>query len=286
MGPSGRLVRATQNTYSMDPVTPYFREQGSGEAVVCLHSNASSSSQWRLLSELLADRFHVIAVDGYDAGKSPPWPSPEPLRLEDEVNLLAPVLERAGERFHLVGHSYGGAIAIKTALKFPARVASVVIYEPTLFWLLSGADPLRSPVQGIWRAASDGADAVDRGDNAAGARRFIDFWMGSGAFDAMPPARQAAVASSASNLRRWRDTLTCETTPVSALASLTMPVLCMYGEDSPESSLSVVRVLRETLPNLTPAPQPGLGHMGPITHPERVNPRIGEFLDRNRARAG
>lgn len=267
----------------MDRVTPFFRERGSGEAVVCLHSNASSSSQWRLLGDLLQDRLHVIAVDGYDAGKSPPWPSPEPLRLEDEVNLLAPVLERAGDRFHLVGHSYGGAVAIRAALMFPARVASVVVYEPTLFWLLSGADPLRSPVQGIWRAASDGADAVDGGDNAAGARRFIDFWMGDGAFDAMPPPRQAAVASSVRNLRRWRDTLMDETTPVSALASLTMPVLCMYGEDSPESSQSVVRVLREALPKVTAAPQPGLGHMGPITHPERVNAQIAQFLDRHRA---
>jgi pimeloyl-ACP methyl ester carboxylesterase len=266
----------------MSSAEPFFREQGSGPALVCLHSNASSSSQWRSLADLLQDRFRVIAVDGYDAGKSPPWPSSEPLRLEDEVRLLAPVLQRAGDRFHLVGHSYGGAVAVKAALMFPQRVASMVVYEPTMFWLLAGADPLRSPVQGIWRAASEGADAVDRGDNAAGARRFIDFWMGSGSFDAMPPARQAAVASSVSKVRRWRDTLTQETTPLSALAALAMPVLCMYGEDSPESSLSVVRVLRETLPNVTMAPQAAMGHMGPITHPERVNTQIAQFLDLHR----
>jgi pimeloyl-ACP methyl ester carboxylesterase len=266
----------------MKAAEPFFREQGSGPVVVCLHSNASSSSQWRSLADLLQDRFRVIAVDGYDAGKSPPWPSPGPLRLEDEVRLLAPVLQGVGDRFHLVGHSYGGAVAVKTALMFPERVASVVIYEPTLFWLLAGTDPLRSPVQGIWRAATEGADAVDRGDNAAGARRFIDFWMGSGAFDAVPPARQTAVASSVRNLRRWRDTLTRETTPLSAFGALATPVLCMYGEDSPESSLSVVRVLRETLPNVTMAPQPGMGHMGPITHPERVNSQVAQFLDLHR----
>jgi pimeloyl-ACP methyl ester carboxylesterase len=266
----------------MSLAQPFFREQGSGPMVVCLHSNASSSSQWRSLADLLQERFRVIAVDGYDAGKSPPWPSSAPLRLEDEVRLLAPVLQGAGDRFHLVGHSYGGAVAIKAALMFPERVASVVTYEPTLFWLLSGSDPLRSPVEGIWRAATEGAAAVDRGDNAAGARRFIDFWMGSGSFDAMPPARQAAVASSVSTVRRWRDTLTQETTPLSALAALAMPVLCMYGEDSPESSLSVVRVLRETLPNVTMAPQAAMGHMGPITHPERVNTQIAQFLDLHR----
>jgi pimeloyl-ACP methyl ester carboxylesterase len=263
----------------MDPVTPFFREQGSGPGVVCLHSNASSSSQWRSLSESLADRFHVIAVDGYDAGKSPAWPSTEPLSLQEEGRLLAPALERAGSRFHLVGHSYGAAVAIRTALMYPARVASVVVYEPTLFCLVAGGDPEHSPAQGIWAAASDAAAAVDSGDTAAGARRFIDFWMGAGAFDAMPPARQAAVASSVRHVRRWRDTLTNEVMPLSALRSLTMPVLCMHGEDSPEASLSVVRVLRGALPHITVAPQAGMGHMGPITHAERVNAQIADFLD-------
>jgi pimeloyl-ACP methyl ester carboxylesterase len=263
----------------MDLVTPFFREQGSGPGVVCLHSNASSSSQWRSLSDSLAGRFHVIAVDGYDAGKSPAWPPAEPLRLEDEARLLSPALERAGERFHLVGHSYGAAVAIRTALMYPARVASVVVYEPTLFCLVADADPLNSPAQGIWRAATDAAEAVDRGDAAAGGRRFIDFWMGDGAFDAMPAARQGATASSVRHVRRWRDTLTHEVMPLSALRSLAMPVLCMAGEDSPESSLSVVRVLRDTLPDITLAPQAGMGHMGPITHAERVNAQIAGFLD-------
>ena len=53
---------------------PFFREAGSGPGVVCVHSNASSSGQWRGLMDLLAARFHVLAADTYGAGKSPPWP--------------------------------------------------------------------------------------------------------------------------------------------------------------------------------------------------------------------
>jgi pimeloyl-ACP methyl ester carboxylesterase len=264
----------------MKRAMPFFREQGSGPGVVCLHANASSSSQWRSLSDALADRFRVIAVDGYDAGKSPPWPSEDPLRLEDEVRLLAPALERAGNRFHLVGHSYGAAVAIRAALTYGARVASVVVYEPTLFCLVAGADPLHSPAQGIWRAASEAAEAVDRGDEMAGARQFIDFWMGDGAFDAMPSGRQPAVASAVRQVRRWRDTLTHESMPLTALRSLTMPLLCLYGEESPESSVSVVRLLREALPHARFAPQAGMGHMGPITHAQQVNAQIAGFLDR------
>jgi pimeloyl-ACP methyl ester carboxylesterase len=263
----------------MDARAPFFREQGKGTGVVCLHSNASTSSQWRLLMDKLSDRFRVIAVDGYGAGKSPPWPSDRPVRLEDEVSLLGAALESAGERFHLVGHSYGGAVALKTALMFPQRVRSVVVYEPTLFHLVVQGDPLDSPAEGIWRAASDAADAVDLGHSTAGARRFIDFWMGCCAWDSMPPARQTVVAYAVRNVRGWRDALFQESVPRSALARLDVPVLCLAGERSPESSLSVARMLLETLPRVTVVPQPGLGHMGPITHPERVNPQIAEFLN-------
>ena len=39
-----------------------------------------------------------------------------------------------------------------------------------------------------------------------------------------------------------------------------------------------MNVLQQILPNATLAAQPGLGHMGPITHPEIVNPQIAAFL--------
>ena len=47
---------------------PFCREAGSGLVVVCLHSNASSSAQWRGLIELPAPRFHVVAFDLHGAG--------------------------------------------------------------------------------------------------------------------------------------------------------------------------------------------------------------------------
>lgn len=259
---------------------PFFFEQGQGPAVVCLHSNASTSSQWRALGNLLSDRFRVIAVDGYGAGKSPAWTAPRAVRLDDEVRLLDAVLARAGDRFHLVGHSYGAAVALKAALAHAGRVLSVAVYEPTLFHLVAqGGDPLRSAVAGIWRAASEAAEAVERGDTHAGARRFIEFWMGAGAWDRMPASRQEAVAGSARNVRAWRDALFNETLLGPALAGLQVPVLCMWGEDSPESASSVILKLRALLPAMSLAPFAGLGHMGPVTHPDRVNGRIASFLD-------
>src|SRR5262245_10400743 len=59
---------------AVPPLEQYFREAGSGTAVVCIHSSASTSGQWRPLMEYLADRFRVIAVDLYGSGKTAAWP--------------------------------------------------------------------------------------------------------------------------------------------------------------------------------------------------------------------
>jgi pimeloyl-ACP methyl ester carboxylesterase len=120
----------------MQPQAPYFREAGSGTPVVCIHSSASSSGQWRALMERLADRFRVIAVDLYGSGKTAAWPQDHPMHLDDELTLLSSVFRAAGDRFHLIGHSFGAAIALKAALADRDRLLSLVLYEPALFSVL------------------------------------------------------------------------------------------------------------------------------------------------------
>lgn len=83
----------------------HFREAGAGPPVICLHSSASSSGQWRALTDRLADRFRVVAVDLYGYGRSLAWPGERPMYLDDQVALLEPILRAAEEPFHLVvGH--------------------------------------------------------------------------------------------------------------------------------------------------------------------------------------
>ncbi|NQD96160.1 alpha/beta fold hydrolase, partial [Pseudomonas sp. CrR25] len=133
----------------MQPLSPFFREVGAGPGVVCLHSNASTSNQWRALLESLADRFHVLAADSLGAGQSPAWPAGGAVALRDEVALLEPVFARAGERFALVGHSYGAAVALVAAVAQPHRVRGLALYEPTLFALLDAEAPPPNAAEGI-----------------------------------------------------------------------------------------------------------------------------------------
>jgi pimeloyl-ACP methyl ester carboxylesterase len=262
-----------------DPL-PFFREAGEGPGVVCLHSNASSSGQWRGLMDLLAPKFRVIAADGYGAGKSPPWPTDREITLHDEVALLEPVFARAGDPFALVGHSYGGAVALIAALTHPKRVRAMALYEPTLFSLVDAESPPPNDADGIKGAVARAVAALEAGDEYAAAGHFIDFWMGEGCWARTPENRKAPIAASIRNIRSWSHALLREPTPASAFAALDMPVLYMTGKKSPASSRGVARILTRALPRVEVLEFDDLGHMAPITNPEPVNAVISRFLER------
>lgn len=263
---------------------PSYREAGSGPGVVCLHANASASGQWRSLMELLAPKFRVLAPDLYDAGASPRWPSDRVIELRDEVALVEPVLERAGARIALVGHSYGGAVALKAALAHPGRVRALALYEPTLFSLIDADRPAPNDADGIRRGVADTAAALEAGDPDAAAERFIDYWMWPGAWQATPRERKPAIAAAVANIRRWGHALFQEPTPLEAFRRLDVPVLYMVGRRSPASALGVARLLAPALPRAELVEYDELGHMGPVTHPDVVNAAVARFLERRHPR--
>ena len=234
--------------------------------------------------DALAPRFHVLAPDSYGAGKSPAWPSDRAIRLKDEVALLEPVFARAGDRFALVGHSYGGAVALVAALASPQRVRALALYEPTLFAVVEQESPAPNEVDGIRAAVAAAVAALGSGDQAGAARCFIDFWMGAGAFDRMPERNKAPVAAAVANVQGWKDALFGEATPLAAFAALDVPVLYLVGRGSPLSSRAVARRLTQTLSRVELVELEGMGHMGPITHPEAVNDLIRRFLEDQRGR--
>src|SRR5262245_38964385 len=257
---------------------PFVRQAGGGPGVICLHANASTSAQWRSLMELLAVSHHVLAPDSYGAGKSPDWHSDREITLRDEVNFLEPVFALAGVPFTIVGHSYGAAVALITAILNPGSVRALALYEPTLFAVVDAQQPPPNGTDGIRNAVAAAVAASDRGDRDMSAEHFIDFWMGAGSWKAMPPERRAAIAASIVNVRRWGHALLQEPTPAHAFASLDIPILYMLGEKSPESARAVARVLLPVLRRVRTVEFAGVGHMAPITHSALVNAEIAKFL--------
>jgi len=156
----------------------------------------------------------------------------------------------------------------------------MALYEPTLFALVERESRSPNDVDGIRNCVATSVAALETGDATGAARCFIDFWMGAGSFDRMPERVQAATADSVKNIQGWKEALFDEPTPLEAFAALDVPVLLMVGNRSPLSSRAVTRRLARVLPKVEVVELEGLGHMGPVTHPEQVNDAISRYLER------
>jgi len=247
------------------------------ETVVLLHSSGSSSRQWSALIERLSPRYDVRAVDLHGHGAQPAWPGRRPLALTDEVTLIEPILREVGA-VHLVGHSYGGALALKVAELYPQSVRSLVAYEPVLFRWLFDADPASSAAREVVEVAAAVRKALHARSYSGAARPFVDYWFGTGAWDAMPEPRRQAVAARMGSVLPHFDALFNDDCIATALHRFDAPMLLLTGASTVASTRRIGEMLRAALPRAEHALLPGMGHMGPITHADAVNGGIAGLL--------
>jgi len=179
---------------------------------------------------------------------------------------------------HLIGHSYGGGVALHAALARADRIASLTLYEPSAFYLLRQFGDGAAPFAEI-KAVADKVSAGVRGsDRRNAAQGFVDYWGGAGAWDAIRPALQDTLIRWLPKASLEFDALFNEPTPWSVLAKLQVPTLVMRGEYAPAPT----RLIADTMPSIFPdarqAVVTGAGHMGPVTHPTEVNQLIIEHI--------
>ena len=250
---------------------------GSGrQTIVLLHSSAASARQWDALAERLRPGFDVHAIDLHGHGRQASWHGDRALSVHDEAALMLPVIERAGGA-HLIGHSYGAAVALHLAAARPSLVRSLAVYEPVLFRLLADHEPLGAAAREAFQLAEGMRALVAGGRSAAAAECFVDYWSGACTWARMGPERQQAVVSRMPVVLQHFDALYTEPLPTTRLARLNMPVLCLAGGRSTAAALRIAGLLRAFLPAAQHETLPGLGHMGPITHAALVNDRLLRF---------
>ena len=262
----------------MTTIHAHSRSAGAGPTVLLLHSSGSSGRQWQPLMEQLAPRMQSIAVDLHGHGGTADWPHERALTLDDEVDLLVPLLERHGS-VHLVGHSYGGAVALKAATRHPDRVLSVASYEPVLFRLLLDYHPRNATSLDVLRFATSIRNAIRRGALAEAAERFIDYWSGAGTWASLPTAQQSVIAARMPAVFRHFDAVFADGLKRADLGRLSIPVLCLTGARTRPAMRRIGELLALAMPQAMHRRVPEAGHMGPLTHAAEVNAQLGAFLD-------
>lgn len=261
----------------------YFDSAPAADGVptlLLLHSSGASHRQWRQLIAQAAQSWRILAPDLFGYGGTPlPERTSQPASiLQAEMDLLGTLLGQVDGPVHVVGHSYGGAVALELALLHPKRIAALALYEPVLFGVLRDSDQ-----QAAWReiamVAQRQVDLVAAGNLRGAASAFLAYWVGPGAFEAMPEAQQSSVtagmpkvAAEFGALLRWR------TTPLD-FSALTMPLLLLCGSDTTCAVRGVIAELRRLLPAPRFVEVAGGRHMAPLLQPDLVNPLLMDFLD-------
>lgn len=264
---------------------PYagMRIEGHGPAIVLLHSSMGSKSQWRTLMEQMRATHRLIAIDLHGYGDSPMPECPQQFSLADEVRLVQSTLTQvlaADEPYHLVGHSFGGGVALRLAHADPGRVRSLCLYEPTAFHLLDGHHAALQEVRAVARATEE---AVQVGPRAGATELFIDYWGGSGSFAALPASRQALFASLLDKVPLDFRALINDPHRACDYRRIARPLCLITGHQSPDCVHAIASVLAEALPDCE-MPKVDAGHMAPLTHSALVNPIIDGFIRRIDAR--
>jgi pimeloyl-ACP methyl ester carboxylesterase len=231
-----------------------------------------SGRQWRKLASRLAESgLRAIVPDLTGHGKSPEWPEGKPFSFQIDVERVAALLESLDEPAHLVGHSYGGFIALQTAIAAPSRIRSLALFDPVAFGTLDDAAhpearrELRT-VELIWDASPEGRERW--------LSRFVDYWGGTGAWAGLREDLRAEFRRVAWVVFEGVKSLASDRTPASAYAILRAPALLLTGEHSPVAARTVIGRLRESLAGARVETVPGAGHMAPLTHADAVNELI------------
>jgi pimeloyl-ACP methyl ester carboxylesterase len=250
-----------------------YTQAGDGPPLVLLHGGMDDGRAWRRQIDGLADEFTVLAWDAPGCGRSSDVP--ESWRMPQYADALAAWLSAAGvERPHVLGLSWGSALALELYRRHPRVPASLVLASAYAGWagslspeetaarldgVLAAADlPLEKALEAVPGVLSPGAPP-------GLLEELTVMWADNSGLRKPGGYRAMAHAMAEADLR-------------SVLPQIEVPVLLLYGGLDRRSPMKVARKLHEQIPRSRLVVIKGVGHSVNAEAPEEFNAQVRAFL--------
>ena len=252
-----------------------------GFPTVLAHCFLGHSGGWTRLFDHLQTPLDAVAFDLPGHGRSDPWQGPPDEGGEGAGDLhsqataiLASLVERPSL---LIGHSFGGTLALRYALENPGMVRAMVLIEPVLFGAARGTPEFERNMA----AERPLHAAFARGDLAEAARIFFALNGDEAGWAAMPEAARDRMIAQMPMIGVGVPAIVEDNagllTP-GRMEALKVPALVLAGASSPPISPAVARAVACRLGHAQFQRVDGAGHMAPITHPGTTAALIDTWL--------
>lgn len=254
-----------------------FADTGEGPVVLFLPGSYSTVAAWRPVQRLLRPGLRMVTTSLCGYGKSAETRTRQDADIRHEVELVEAVARHVGEPVHLVGHSFGGTVALATALAGKIPVTSLSLFEANPLDIIRN-DGGGELYQRTFRMSQEFEGAVQAAQPEAPGL-IIDFWGGAGTFAAMPePVKAYCRGTAQVNVLDWHCDFGFALTSQDC-SSLQVPVLLVRGALANDAMKAMTTRLAKTLPLARPFVVEGAGHFLISSHPEACAKLLSSFID-------
>jgi pimeloyl-ACP methyl ester carboxylesterase len=253
-----------------------YAEFSTGTTLVLVPGSCSTGAAWRPVMATWNGQFRCVTTSLLGYGGTAERRTTGDPDISHEAEMLEAVVRRTGSRVHLVGHSFGGLVALSVALRSRVPLASLVILEAPAQEALRGRGE-RQHYRAFRQMRKAYFAAFDDGNEEA-ISTMIDFSGGAGTFASWPPrVRAYAVETTAVNIGDWASARGFALSAAS-LAALQIPTLVVRGGASHPAVQRANAVLAERISGAALATIDTAAHFMIATHPNEVGRLIARHV--------